>query len=113
MYDSNKADKVIRFIERVCTHVKGDLATKPFILEQWQIDYIKELFGTVNEDGTRQYRTSFVFIPPHFPLHRQLQDKAAIQHGQHSPRDGSLQFAVGGAARSDTPGIPESDQGLC
>jgi phage terminase large subunit-like protein len=63
MYDSNKADKVIRFIERVCTHVKGDLAAKPFILEQWQIDYIRELFGTVNEDGTRQYRTSFVFIP--------------------------------------------------
>ena len=63
MYDSNKADKVIRFIERVCTHVKGDLAAKPFILEEWQIDYIKELFGTVNQDGTRQYRTSFVFIP--------------------------------------------------
>ena len=63
MYDSNKADKVIRFIERVCTHVKGDLANKPFILEQWQIDYIRELFGRVNADGTRQYRTSFVFIP--------------------------------------------------
>jgi phage terminase large subunit-like protein len=63
MYDSNKADRVIRFIERVCTHVKGDLASKPFLLEEWQIEYIRQLFGTVNEDGTRQYRTSFVFIP--------------------------------------------------
>ena len=62
MYDSNKADKVIRFIERVCTHVKGDLATKPFILEQWQIDYIRELFGTVNQDGTRQYRTRIATV---------------------------------------------------
>ncbi len=63
MLDHNKADRVIKFIERVCTHVKGDLAGKPFMLEEWQIDYIKQLFGTVNQDGTRQYRTSFVFIP--------------------------------------------------
>jgi phage terminase large subunit-like protein len=63
MYDENKAERVIKFIERVCTHVKGDLANKSFLLEDWQKDYIRDLFGTVNEDGTRQYRTSFVFIP--------------------------------------------------
>ena len=63
MYDEKKAEKVVRFIERICTHVKGDLANKPFILEQWQRDYLGELFGTVNADGLRQYRTSFVFIP--------------------------------------------------
>ena len=50
MYDSNKADKVIRFIEKVCTHVKGDLANKPFILEEWQIEYIKD-------DSTKQTAT--------------------------------------------------------
>ena len=63
MYDSNKADRVIRFIERVCTHVKGDLASQSFLLEEWQKDYIRDLFGTVNKNGHRQYRTSFVFIP--------------------------------------------------
>jgi len=63
MYDENKAERVIRFIEKVCTHVKGELANKAFILEEWQKEYIRELFGTVNADGTRQYRTSFVFIP--------------------------------------------------
>jgi phage terminase large subunit-like protein len=63
MYDESKADRIIKFIERVTTHVKGELAGKPFKLEEWQIDYIRELFGTVNDDGTRQYRTSFVFIP--------------------------------------------------
>ena len=63
MYDSNKAERVIRFIERVCTHVKGDLASQSFLLEEWQKDYIRDLFGTVNKNGTRQYRTSFVFIP--------------------------------------------------
>lgn len=63
MYDNNKADRIIKFIEKVTTHVKGELANKPFLLEDWQKEYICELFGTVNADGTRQYRTSFVFIP--------------------------------------------------
>jgi len=51
MYDSNKAERVIRFIERVCTHVKGDLASQSFLLEEWQKDYIRDLFGTVNKNG--------------------------------------------------------------
>lgn len=63
MYDEEKGEQVIRFIERICTHVKGDLANKNFLLEDWQKDYIRKLFGTVNPDGLRQYRTSFVFIP--------------------------------------------------
>ena len=63
MKDSNKANVRIKFIERVCTHVKGDLAGKPFLLEEWQKDFIRELYGTLNEDGTRQYRTAYVQIP--------------------------------------------------
>lgn len=62
-YDEVKAERVIRFIERVCTHVKGDLAGQSFLLEDWQKDYLRTLFGTVNDQGNRQYRTSFVFIP--------------------------------------------------
>ena len=62
-YDEKKANRIINFIERVCTHVKGELANKPFLLEEWQKDYIRELFGTMNDDGTRQYRTSYVQIP--------------------------------------------------
>lgn len=61
--DTSKSEKRIRFIERICTHVKGDLAGKPFLLEQWQKDYITELYSTLNDDGTRQYRTSYVQIP--------------------------------------------------
>jgi len=62
-YDEKKANRIINFIERVCTHVKGELANKPFILEDWQKEYIRELFGTMNDNGTRQYRTSYVQIP--------------------------------------------------
>ena len=62
-FDKEKGERVIRFIERVCTHVKGDLAGQSFLLEEWQREYLRTLFGTVNPNGFRQYRTSFVFIP--------------------------------------------------
>jgi phage terminase large subunit-like protein len=58
-----QAHKIIKFIERVCTHVKGELAGQPFLLEEWQKGYIMKLFGTYNEQGLRQYRTSYVQIP--------------------------------------------------
>jgi phage terminase large subunit-like protein len=63
MIDEIKANRAINFIERICTHVKGDLAGKPFALEAWQREYIAQLFGTIGSDGLRQYRTSFVFLP--------------------------------------------------
>ena len=62
-YDNDRAEIRIKFIERVCTHVKGDLAGKAFILEEWQKEFIRKLYGTINEDGTRQYRTAYVQIP--------------------------------------------------
>ena len=61
--DKTKSTRIINFIERVCTHVKGDLAGKPFLLEEWQKEFIHDLFGTMNASGLRQYRTSYVQIP--------------------------------------------------
>lgn len=62
-HDQQKANRIINFIERICTHVKGDLAGQPFLLENWQKEYIGDLFGTMNDAGQRQYRTSYVQIP--------------------------------------------------
>jgi len=62
-YNENKAEVRIKFIERVCTHVKGELAGQKFLLEDWQKEFISELYGTLNDDGTRQYRTAYVQIP--------------------------------------------------
>lgn len=61
--DPQKSGRIINFIERVCTHVKGDLSGQPFLLEDWQRDFIHRLFGTMNANGLRQYRTSYVQIP--------------------------------------------------
>jgi phage terminase large subunit-like protein len=63
-YDATKAERVIRFIETQCTHVKGELAKQPFILEDWQKDdIIRPLFGMVDANGIRQYRTAFLMLP--------------------------------------------------
>jgi phage terminase large subunit-like protein len=63
-FDPTKAARVVRFIETQCSHVKGELAKQPFILEQWQIDdIINPLFGMVDENGIRQYRTAFLMLP--------------------------------------------------
>ncbi len=63
-FDIEKAERVKRFIEKYCTYSKGEWAGKPFRLLPWQWDeVIKPLFGTLNDDGYRQYRTCYVEIP--------------------------------------------------
>jgi phage terminase large subunit-like protein len=64
-YDEEAAERAVQFIENFCTHVKGELAGKPFILEEWQkADIIRPLFGwKVEATGLRKYRTCYVEIP--------------------------------------------------
>ena len=61
-YDEAKADKAVRFIENLC-HTKGRWAGNPFWLLPWQEEIVRDLFGIVREDGTRQFRTAYVEIP--------------------------------------------------
>lgn len=62
MFDENKALRVKKFIERL-KHSKGEYARTPFILEDWQYDdIIKPLYGTLNPDGTRQYRICLIMV---------------------------------------------------
>jgi len=62
-FEIEKAERVKRFIETYCTYSKGEWAGQPFILLPWEWDgIIKPLFGTLNEDGLRQYRTCYVEV---------------------------------------------------
>ena len=45
MYDKHKAERVIKFIERITTHMKGELAKQPFMLEPFQKQVISDIFG--------------------------------------------------------------------
>ena len=60
-YDEKKADRAVRFIENL-KHTKGKWAGKPFWLFPWQEQVIRDVFGIVDENGKRQFRTAFVEI---------------------------------------------------
>ena len=63
-YDAEKGEHAVEWIEKYCTHVKGALGGQPFILEDWQKDdIIRPLFGTIREDGLRQYRQAYIEVP--------------------------------------------------
>lgn len=64
MFSEDAAERACNFFERVLVHTKGEWAGQPFTLLGWQRDdIIRPLFGTLNEDGTRQYRRAYVEIP--------------------------------------------------
>ena len=63
-FDKQAANKAISFIETFITHTKGELAGKPFILEEWQKEIVGNIFGWKNkETGYRKYLTVFIQVP--------------------------------------------------
>lgn len=56
------ADRAVAFINAL-KHTKGEWHGKPFILLPWQETIIRDVFGTVKENGFRQYNTAYVEIP--------------------------------------------------
>jgi phage terminase large subunit-like protein len=57
------AERAVFFIEHL-RHTKGkQWAGKLFKLMPWQRDIVEALFGTLNPDGTRQYRTCYIELP--------------------------------------------------
>ena len=61
MYDEARADRAVQFIS-LLKHTKDPYRGKPFILEPWQEKIVRDVFGTVKEDGTRQYRTVYISV---------------------------------------------------
>lgn len=62
-FDAVAGEVAVNFIEQFITHVKGELAMKPFLLLDWQKEFIRNLFGwKVKETGLRRYREAFVFV---------------------------------------------------
>lgn len=61
-YDKNAADFAVTFIEQL-KHTKGEWYDRNFELIDWQEQIIRDLFGTLKKDGTRQFTTAYVEIP--------------------------------------------------
>ena len=62
-FDYWEAVEVLRFIHEELTHVKGELARQPFILEPWQVAIVANAFGWVHrKTGLRRYREVFCMV---------------------------------------------------
>ena len=61
MFNQALADQHIEFIELL--KLTGDFYGKPFRLLDWQRDVISQVYGTVKENGLRQYRYAYLEIP--------------------------------------------------
>ena len=61
-YDKSEADFAVNFIENLC-HTKGTWARKKFLLMDWQEQIIRDVFGTIKQNGYRQFNMAYVEIP--------------------------------------------------
>ena len=62
MFNEEKAKRTINFINAL-KHTKGSWHGVPFDLLPWQEKIMSDIFGTVKENGFRQYNTAYVEIP--------------------------------------------------
>ena len=61
VFDEQKANKAIEWIEKHCFHTEGPLAPKKLQLELWQKAMVSTIYGIVDKKGKRQFR-EIVFI---------------------------------------------------
>jgi len=61
-YDKKKADHAVAFIQNL-KHTKGKWDGKPFFLLPWQEQIVRDIFGIVNAEGKRQFRSAYIEIP--------------------------------------------------
>lgn len=61
MHNKERAFDVIEFIQML--HHTGDFYGEPFLLLDWQYQVIWDVYGTVKENGYRQYRYAYLEIP--------------------------------------------------
>jgi phage terminase large subunit-like protein len=62
-FDPVAADHVCDFIEAFCCHSTGRFAGQPFLLEPWQRDFLRSLYGWKRPDGTRRFREAYLEVP--------------------------------------------------
>jgi phage terminase large subunit-like protein len=62
-FDEEAASRACGFFEDLLIHVKGEWAGRPFVLEKWQREIVRNLFGWKRPDGTRRYRIAYIEVP--------------------------------------------------
>jgi len=63
VFDENKANRVVKFAEAL-PHIKGSqYAGKKLGMGGWQCFILTTVFGWVNANGTRRYKTAYIEVP--------------------------------------------------
>jgi phage terminase large subunit-like protein len=62
-FDERRADRAVRFFKEYLRHTDGRFAGRPFNLQAFQEQDLREIFGRVREDGTRVIRQVYKEIP--------------------------------------------------
>ena len=62
MFDEARANRAVRFYESL-KHTKGRFFGQPFALLPWQAQIVRDVYGTVNERGVRQYKYVYLEVP--------------------------------------------------
>lgn len=61
MYNEKRANEPVEFIQLL--HLTDDFYGRPFVLQDWEKDVIRNVYGTLNERGYRQYSYAYLEIP--------------------------------------------------
>lgn len=62
MFSERHAARAEKFFESL-KHTKGQFSGKPFSLLPWERQIIRDVYGTLRADGTRQYKYVYVEVP--------------------------------------------------
>ena len=63
LYDADRAEEAVAFIEEFCRHSKGKLAPNRLKLELWQKAAVAAIFGILNpKTGKRQFREVLLIV---------------------------------------------------
>lgn len=60
--EQRAADRAVLFINQL-KHTKGEWHGKNFELLPWQEKIVRDIFGTLKPDGSRQYNTAYIEVP--------------------------------------------------
>src|SRR3990167_11060631 len=107
MFSEERAQRAVNFFEYL-RHTKGQFAGKPFVLLPWQRTIVRDVYGTLNERGLRQYKYAVLFVP-------KKNGKSEMVAGAglyHTFADGERNGEVYGCAADREPASPGFDRGV-
>lgn len=86
-HNKDRALEAIEFVQML--KLTGDFYGQPFVLLDWQHEILWDVYGTVNDDGYRQFRYSYIEAPKKNGK-TELIAKIGLYHLTCDPPDGQI-----------------------